>query len=683
MKRIIAYTLVSGLILLTGCIKDDRNNFMVDDSVTLTATGTVQESSVHSGSYAFGVAKSGKGQTAAKAFVTPDGAKTLLQKYNAEQKERNSKFVELEAIPSDKFTLEGADIVWTASEFVKEVKVNWDVTSLADYVGSKENYVIPLTVVSPDLEVNGEKNLILIHITRSEISLQQTVLTRVIESSKVEPGEDGTQPQLKENFIFDVELSHAIKGVGLRCPVKIDNSLVAAFSEMQGETYTAAPEGLFTLESDAVTIAESGRSATFRGVLDKSKLLVDGKLQEFPPYVIPVRLSTGGITSTRGGESFNLKGLSEGNTVAYIALTYKQSHTGILSITREWGRYSTSAAAWNEYYGGTANTDRNVAIDNEFIYIAETNTSKNLWAISIADPTQVKKLPVGTVKSDGTFHLCCPRVIPNTDPAVNGGKDVLCVSNMSMDGDADNNPPTTWLYVYDKGINADPSPVGLKTWASRRLGDTFTWWGTFQDGVLFFKDMSSAAGTVTFWMEGRTTGNLNLQGRLQAPAISGAGAYFPFPDNINRGIGTTRGGEKAWLVYASKDLKTMVGADASPTQTELAGYFVDAAFRFFEYGGKRYIAYSRQVSPVDGRLFILEGELTDTWEAILEARARGEGIVYQAAIQEEAEMQDNYNASPRSSGHSGMDIDCCFINGDVYIAVVKQNVGLSLFRMTK
>ena len=677
MKKILIYMFAGALLLCAGCIKDDRNHFMVDDTLTLTAESAVQESSVHTGAYTFGVAKSGKGQSAARATVSADGTAAALSAYNAAQKSLDSRFVELEAIPSHLFTVEGGDLSWEASDFVKEVKVTWDPAAVAEHIGARENCVIALGVASDDLTVG--QGLMLIRLTRSELSLTQTVLSRVIESSKVEPGEDGTQPELKENFIFDVELSHAVKNVGVSCPVVIDNSLIAAFNATQEETYVAAPAGLFSLESASVSIPEGGKSATFRGILDKSKLLVDGKLQEFPNYVIPVRVDAASLSATLSGKDFELKGLSHGNLVAYITLTYKQSHSGVLEITREWGRYSTAAASWNEYYGGTANTDRNVALDNEYIYIAETNTSKNLWAISIYDPTQVKKLPVGTVKDNGTFYVSCPRVIPNSDPAINGGKPVLCVSNMSMDGDADSNPPTTWLYVYDKGISQDPTAIGLKTWTSRRLGDTFTLWGSFQDGILFFKDMSSTAGTVTFPMAGRLTGNLNLQGRLAAPAVAGAGAYFPFPDNINKGVGTTRGGEKSWLITASKDLKTLVGADNAPALKELNGYYVDTAFRFFEYQGKRYIAYTRQVNTADGRLFILDGELTDSWESILETRH----VVYQAAIQEEAEMQDEYHGSPRYSGNSGMDLDVREINGDVYIAVVKQNVGLSLFRMTK
>ena len=675
MKKTLTYITLALLLTLSSCVKDDRNNNMVDDSLTLTASDDVQQSSVHAGTFTFGVAKSGKGTSSARAVVSPDGAKALLDAYNKAEEEKDPHFESLEAIPSDKFTVHGGNITWEESEFVKEVSVSWDPEALASYIGDKENCVIALCVTSSDLKVNPDKDLMLIHLTCSSLSLTQTVLSRVVESSKVEPGEDGTVPELKENFIFDLEMNHEIKGVGLSVPVMIDNSLIAEFNATQEEQYVAAPEGLFTLSSEEAIIGEGSRSTTFRGVLDKSKLLVGGKLEEFPPYVIPVRVDVSALNATMNGEEFDLKGLSYGNLVAYITVTWKASHTGELSITREWGLYSTASAAWNESFGGTPNSDRNVAMDNEYVFVAETNTTKNLWAVSISDPTNVRKLPVGTVLDEGIFYLCCPRVIPNEDPAVNGGKDVLVVSNMN-EGDPR-------LYFYVNGIENDPKVVKANTWAGRRLGDTFTFAGTLQNGILFFKDFNSAQGTVTFPLLYKpTTEAVNLVRRLEAPAVTGAGSYFPFPDNMYRGICSVRGNEEymSQLVTVPEGQKFDGGTGGiTPALTPLSGYYRDAAFRFFEYGGKRYVAYSRQVSGSDGRLIILEGAPEDDWTKILEDR----NIVYQAAIQEDAEMQDEYNASPKSSGHSGMDIDVRQINGDVYIVVIKQNVGLSLFRMTK
>lgn len=343
-----------------------------------------------------------------------------------------------------------------------------------------------------------------------------------------------------------------------------------------------------------------------------------------------------------------------------------------LKIERLWGKYSTAGASWNEYYGGTAGAERNVTLDDDYVYIPETGTKK-LWAISIADPSVVNSVDVTAVLDEGTFKISCPRVIKNTDPTVNGGKDVLVVSNMNS-GDPK-------LYFYVNGIDNPAKVVSATTWASRRLGDTFTYAGTLQDGVFFFKDFNSAEGTVTFPLKYKsTTTVVYLTARLVAPAVTGAGSFFPYPGQTSDGVSSVRGGGVAQLVDTDANfLSGGTEGGVTPTLTNLSGYYTDAAFRFFEFKGKRYIAYTRQVDGSDGRLFIIDGSTSDDWSTILTNRH----IVYHAAIQNSTEQEAAPgDASPKSSGNSGMDLDIREAADAVYIAVVKQNVGLSLFKLS-
>ena len=664
MKKTFFYIL--SLLVLAGCIRDDRNYQMVDDTFSFTARQTLLQASVHTGSCPVGIAKNGKGQTAAAVTLTTSGAACTeaLAKYN---EENGTAFV---ALPESAYSLSDTRIAYEVEDVVKDLTVSWDPAALAAQIGDSPDYVIPVLVQSSDLSVNAEKSFVLIQVLRSSLAVTQTGLERTVTSKNVEPDPQGHQPVLQETVTLDLESNNAIKNVGMEFPVLIDNALIPVYNETAEKPAQAAPEGLIKILTPVVSIPESGKSATFKVEIDKSVLLgPDGKLQEFPDYVAPVRVDKDGVRASRKGEAFDLRGLDYGNLVTYIGIHYKKS-TGSVVITREWGKFSTTDASWNAYFGGTAGSDRNVALDDDWIFVAETNKTKNLWAISLTNPSQVRKLPVGTVKDEGIFYLSCPRMLKNGDASINGGKDVLAVSSMA-EGD-----PT--LYLYDKGTNEDPSVLNMTTWASRRLGDTFTAWGSLQEGTLFFKDFNSAQGTVTFLLSGKTSGTLFLRGRVVAPPATGAGAYFPFPENVNAGPCTTRGGKDSWICHASKDLYSLEGADNNPTLIPLSGYYADAAFRFIEFNGKRYIAYSRQVSGADGRLIVIEGKANESWETILENRA----VIYQAAIQENAEMQEDYNESPRSSGNSGMDLDARQVGGDVYIAVVKQNVGLSLFKMS-
>ena len=659
MKKTIIW--LAAVLLLTGCIRDERDNFMVPDSFGINADDLLQETSVHTGNYVLGISKSGKGQASGKVSISL--AETALPDYN-EAHETDFKAVLPSLVSFDQEMLD-----FSVEDVTRTFTISWDPELMAQFIAEDTRYVIPLRIQSQDLTVNEGRELVLLHLNRSGVSVPQTNVSRVVEAKDVEPGPGGEQPELQETLILDVNLKPNVKYLGLSFPVCVDNSLIDSYNEAHQTSYVPAPDGLVTLLDNEAVIEEGAIGGNFRVLLDKSVLMKDGKLGEFPDYLIPVRLQREKLTASLNGEDFDLKGLSYGNLVTYISFSYYAPPPG-LSVIRMWGKYSTETASWSDYLGDfTAGADRNVALDDNYIYIAETNTSKNLWAISLQDPGIYKRLPVGTVADEGIFYLSCPRIIPNTSADINGGKDVLAVSNMNA-GDPK-------LYVYADGIDADPRVINMSTWASRRLGDTFTFWGSMQGGILFFKDFSSPDGTVSFKLNGLSA--MWLVGRIVAPAAAGAGAYFPFPDNINQGVSSVRGGETAWLTTASKDLYTLEGVDKEPTLAELSGYFADTAFRFFEFDGKRYIAYTRQVSPSDGRLFILEGEAGQSWSGMLEER----NVIYQAAIQNDTEQEGlDDTPSPKASGNSGMDLDVRIAGNEVYIAVVKQNVGLSLFRMS-
>ena len=652
------------LALLAGCIPDDRENFMVPDSFCITAGESLLQASVHAGSFTFGVAKNGKGTTAASVDVSlnSSGASAAVDSYN------KTYGTEYKALPQGLFALDNSSLSFGEKDIVKNVTISWDPLKVIEVLSDDVAYVLPVAISSSDLEVNPDKNYLLITFLRSSVSIGQKNIGRVINHKQVEPDADNVMPELKEVVILDVNMDHFIKDIGLSFPVRIDNSLIEQANVGLDEPFVAAPEGLVKILTPTVTIPESGESATFKIEIDKSVLLSGGKLQPFPNYLIPITIDTGALSATRKGGAFDLKGLSYGNLVTYVSITYLEAG---LSVVREWGYFSDTSAPWSSFIDGfTAGSDRNVAIDDNYIYIAETNKTKHLWAISIKDPRNYRLLPVETVSDAGVFCLSCPRIMKNTDPAINGGKDLLIVSSMN-EGD-----PT--LYVYDKGIDQNPTPMAMQTWASRRLGDTFTTWGTFQEGMLFYKDFNSAQGTVTFKLYGKLT-SLYLVGRVVAPNLPGAGAYFPFPEDINNGVCSLRGGDNAWLTTASKDLFKLEGADNEPILTELGDGYADSAFRYFELGNKRYVAFTRQMGSTAGRVFIIEGSKEQSWKDIILER----NVVYQAAIQNDTEQDKISDApSPLGSGNSGMDLDLRIVGEDAYLAVVKQNVGLSLFKLT-
>lgn len=363
-----------------------------------------------------------------------------------------------------------------------------------------------------------------------------------------------------------------------------------------------------------------------------------------------------------------------------------------MKVKRVWGKYSTGEAAWNSYLTGfNGNADRNVTMDDHYIYIAEAKAGvKKIWALSKEDGSFVKNLPTESVKDAGTFPLCCPRVMKLGDDYV------LTVSNMTENALEDN----LYLYVYENGIDAEPTAVQLRGATNGRLGDTFSYWGAsatnssdgkgLSKGLLYF-DGNTNSGISIFrveWTKGSLPAERYVSSRYGFDnGNTAVGAFWTYPENKDAGVwgGRSSAADPVQSAFGSvkSDAPNLWNASGDQTaNTECSvitsGYFNNvAAYQFFAFNGKRYVAYAKQVDGADGRLIIIEGEATDEWSAIINARK----VVYQAAIQEAAEMQDEYNGSPQSSGHSGMDLNIRVGADAVDIVVLKQNVGLSLFRM--
>lgn len=365
---------------------------------------------------------------------------------------------------------------------------------------------------------------------------------------------------------------------------------------------------------------------------------------------------------------------------------------GGLTIQRVWGKFSTQDDPWHAYLGDfNSQADRNVAMDAEYIYIAEAKPGvKMIWALDKADGSYATNLPTETVHDAGTFPLCCPRVIHLSD------EPVLVVCNMTEAAQAED----FWLYIYENGILAEPTAIQMSG-AYDRMGDTFSFWGAsatnsadgqgLTKGLLYFDSTNNNGVRIwkTQWTKGKLPTRQWVQSRYGFDNGNRAvGAFWTYPGNKDAGIWGGRGSAEdptrsafGSVKAGAPNLWSAEGNQVDNTVCSVieSGYYNNVtAYQFFSFNGMRYIAYAKQVNGADGRLIILEGEPTDEWADIISKRE----VVYQAAIQEDAEMQEEYNESPMASGHSGMDL-CIYPSDEaVDIVVLKQNVGLSLFRMS-
>lgn len=346
-----------------------------------------------------------------------------------------------------------------------------------------------------------------------------------------------------------------------------------------------------------------------------------------------------------------------------------------------WELVSDGTNSWTtKYLNAAANSDRNVAMDGENIYIAEfAANKKNVFAISIAATTSeaasFKTLPNGTITEDGAngINVSCPRVIKK-----NNGDPVLVVGRL---GESDKTSGHN-LYVYDNGIDQDPSVTHFSTWAGSRIGDTFTFYGTYEKCIMFAAPMNpNGIKTIPFsqglskrtgaWLMGSlATGDLN-------PSIaSGFAAYYPLPDDPKRGVIINRSFSRWHTISTTSDPWTTEGA-LPITSERLAprwdGVNVGAGtagYNFVTFKGKRYVIYAcREEGFQKGYLVVKQGELTDDWIT----------IVNKAATVAEIPI---YGGGMATGNGAGCDVAVWQKENSILIALDMQNVGLACYRLT-
>lgn len=320
--------------------------------------------------------------------------------------------------------------------------------------------------------------------------------------------------------------------------------------------------------------------------------------------------------------------------------------------------------------------DRNMTMDSEYVYVAQAAGGNGvIKAISIADPTQVKDVKVATYApsglDNGTHAISCVRMMPNTDSAVNGGKDVLVASNLTT---GDGTEKLT-VYVWANGIDADPNYYVIDS-GVRRLGDKFTVKGTYQAGELWFFDFNDgntvirvnmAEGVVGLW----GTPELSYAtGRYSVP-VAGAGNIGEctvHPDVTFDGDGNpsavllTTNAVNGFFNQESGNAYAASAWTADPSLTQTYGY------NFFSYNEKDYIAYVKVAGDRNSASLNVIEDINGAadFKGTLEAQT------------------DLFTAPVEGSGNAGHGIgDCavCQTEDGTYIAVMAQNIGITLYKL--
>ena len=320
--------------------------------------------------------------------------------------------------------------------------------------------------------------------------------------------------------------------------------------------------------------------------------------------------------------------------------------------------------------------DRNMTMDSEYVYVAQAAGGNGaVKAISIADPSQTKDVKVKTYTPEGldngTHAVTCVRMLPNTDPAVNGGKDVLVGSNLTL-GDGSEK---LIIYVWSNGIDADPNYFVIDS-GVRRLGDKFTVKGTYQSGELYFFDFNDGNTVIRVNMKDGVAGLWGTPelayatGRFAMPVAgaSNIGECTIHPDTAFDGDGNptaallTTNAVNGFFTQNAGNAYVASAWGTDPKLTQTFGY------NFFEHGGKDCIAYVKVAGDrASASLNIIED---------VNGAADFKGTLEAQKVLFTAPVNGTGNA-----GHGLGDCATVVIDGTRYIAVMAQNIGISLYKL--
>ena len=320
--------------------------------------------------------------------------------------------------------------------------------------------------------------------------------------------------------------------------------------------------------------------------------------------------------------------------------------------------------------------DRNMTMDSEYVYVAQAAGGNGaIKAISIADPTQVKDVKVTTYTpaglDNGTHAVTCVRMLPNTDPAVNGGKDVLVGSNLTL---GDGSEKLT-VYVWSNGIDADPNYFVIDS-GVRRLGDKFTVKGTYQSGELYFFDFNDGNTVIRVNMKDGVAGLWGTPelayatGRFAMPVAgaSNIGECTIHPDATFDGEGNPSAAlltTNAVNGFFTQDAGNAFVASAWGTDPKLTQTW---GYNFFEHGGKDCIAYVKVAGDRNSAALNIIEDVNGAadFKGTLEAQK----VLFTAPVN-----------GTGNAGHGLGDCATVVIDGTRYIAVMAQNIGISLYKL--
>lgn len=299
--------LLAALIASTALVacKDERNNFMVDDTVSFLAVDNqLVNVALYNEECDLTIIKSGKGQSGATVRLAVSDA--ALSEYNA------AHGTDYKALPANYVTLPSA-IKFSEKDIRKMVKVSWDDENINSLGEGNYAVAIELSVDNNALEIPEERRVMIVSMGWSHLSM----------GAEVAPLFSPAASRKAAVYEGPVTIDNPIAVMDITVNYEIDNSLIAAYNEANGTNYQAISADACSLVSPSSVLAAGEASTAFSLQLLSEQLFNGNELKavDDTQYLVPVRIT-----------SLSNEAIAVTTAVTYVPISFNRQVCGPWTI---------------------------------------------------------------------------------------------------------------------------------------------------------------------------------------------------------------------------------------------------------------------------------------------------------------------------------------------------------------
>ncbi len=339
------YTLgISALLSLFCACEDHRDDFMAEDKVYISKSGTLEE-----GAYALGTGETKLELWAVKSGMNGSSGQLsfkvdpqLLEEYNRNQG------TPLELLPEDCYRLPQTEFSVSDANPTAPFELFYDIDKIAGQYGYGRKYLLPIRLQSQGITVNPDKDhvLLILNVMDPSIGFREFG-SKTFDVKR-------TDNNYKERLSIGVDFKNTLD---VTIQVKAGNpQLVSAYNLQNGTDYSVLPANCYSLSSENPVLPVNETDVSIECIF-KSQDIPGGK------YLLPVELVS--------ASPYNV---TNGNRVYYY----------IFNNVSEWWASEKDKKDWkilnvSSYHSDGAQSPAK---------IIDGNTTSGYWTINYTDKSQ-------------------------------------------------------------------------------------------------------------------------------------------------------------------------------------------------------------------------------------------------------------------------------------------------------